>query len=371
MFNSFFMGGFECSSHRHRSGQRLDLMALTGHDRHFAQDYDRLAAHGLYTARTGIRWHLVEPRPHVYDWSSVVPMIRAARERGIQLIWDVLHYGYPDDLDIFSASFVDRFRRLGRAFAQVLADEGETVPIICPVNEISFFAWAGGDAGFLNPYVSGRSFELKCQLVRAALEVTDAFWETAPDTRVIHCDPVVHIIPNPERMHEADEAEGYRTAQYQGWDLLSGRLMPQLGGDPKYLDVLGLNFYPNNEWVYKGDMIERDDPQYKPFRRICAEIYERYQRPMMVAETGAESERRAGWFRYVCAEVRAALAAGLPLHGICLYPIMSFPGWEDGRDCQNGLWGYAAPDGGRAIYPPLAQALADEQSAFVLYALHG
>ncbi|MCU0544531.1 MAG: hypothetical protein MUE44_20570 [Oscillatoriaceae cyanobacterium Prado104] len=32
MFQSFFMGGFECSTHKLRSGKRLDVTAATGHE---------------------------------------------------------------------------------------------------------------------------------------------------------------------------------------------------------------------------------------------------------------------------------------------------------------------------------------------------
>jgi hypothetical protein len=31
-FRSFFLGGFECSTHRLRSGKRLDLIRSTRHD---------------------------------------------------------------------------------------------------------------------------------------------------------------------------------------------------------------------------------------------------------------------------------------------------------------------------------------------------
>ncbi|MFN8528569.1 MAG: beta-glucosidase [Anaerolineae bacterium] len=364
LFNSFFMGGFECSSHVLSSGRRLDMLAATLHDRYVLHDYERLRAHDIHTARTGLRWHLIERRTGTYDWSSVLPMIQASRTTGMQLIWDLLHYGYPEDLDIFSVAFVTRFERLAHAFARLLRQETDAVPFISPVNEISFFAWAGGDEAILNPYASGRSFELKLQLVRAAIAAIEAFWSVSPQTRIVHTDPVVHILPDPTLMHLAAEAEGYRTAQYQGWDLLSGRLRPEIGGDPRYLDILGLNFYSNNEWYYKGDTILRSDPNYKPFRCIAADVYERYGRPLFVAETGAEGDRRVDWFTYMCDEVYSAIEAGIPLHGLCLYPIVSFPGWEDERYCQNGLWDYADRTGERPIHTPFSDALREQQQRF-------
>src|SRR5689334_12444318 len=152
IFRGFFMGGFECSTHRLRSGRRLDVIGATAHDRFAFQDYDRLARAGLLTARDGIRWHLIETSPGAYDFRSVVPMLEAARSAGVQVIWDILHYGWPDDLDIFSPAFVQRFANFSRAFARVLSRETEGPPWVVPVNEISFFAWAAGDIGIFNPF---------------------------------------------------------------------------------------------------------------------------------------------------------------------------------------------------------------------------
>ena len=59
-FKSFFLGGFECSCHVLRSGRRLDMIAATCHDRFAAADYERLNSVGIYSARDGVRWHLIE-----------------------------------------------------------------------------------------------------------------------------------------------------------------------------------------------------------------------------------------------------------------------------------------------------------------------
>src|SRR5215204_2486624 len=98
LFKSFFLGGFECSTHRLASGKRLDLITATRHDCHVAADYARLRARGISTVREGIRWHLIERAPYRYDFDSVLPMLRAARAAGIQVVWDLCHFGWPDDL---------------------------------------------------------------------------------------------------------------------------------------------------------------------------------------------------------------------------------------------------------------------------------
>ena len=45
------------------------------------------------------------------------------------------------------------------------------------------------------------------------------------------------------------------------------------------------------------------------------------------------------------------------LEGVCLYPILKHPGWEDERHCHNGMWDYPGEDGSRELYLPLAAEL--------------
>ncbi len=361
LFQSFFIAGFECATQRLADGRRLDLLTSTGHDRHAAQDFARLRSQGITTIRTGVRWHRIETSPYRYDFAGLVPYLQAVRASGIQAIWDLGHYGYPDDLDIFSGAFVARFAHFARAVAQVIRQETDGVPFFCPINEISFWAWAGGDGGHLNPFASQRSFELKQQLVRASIAAIEAIREVIPAARFAFVDPVVYLRARPDRPDQQATAEGYRLAQYQAWDMLSGRLCPELGGKPEYLDLIGMNFYASNEWYYEGSIITRDDPAYRPFHHLALEVYARYQRPLFIAETGIEGDARPDWLRYMVDEAVILLQAGVPLAGLCLYPILCYPGWADDRHCPGGLWDYANEAGERPIYEPLAAVLRQQQ----------
>lgn len=364
MFKSFFLGGLECSTHRLRWGKRLDMIAATQHDTFVAQDYARLQAEGIYTVREGIRWHLIETSPGRYDWSSVLPMVRTAREMGMQVVWDLCHYGWPDDVNIFLPVFVSRFARFARAFARLLADETDEVPFVVPVNEISFFSWAGGDAGYLNPFERVRSFEMKVQLVRAAIEAIEATWDVLPEARIVHVDPVINVVTDPSRPEERGAAEGHHEAQFQAWDMLAGRMWPLVGGDEKYLDIIGVNYYSNNQWVHGSPPMNRTDPLYRKFRHILNDVYNRYRRPLFVSETGIEGDERPDWLRYISEEVRAAVEMGIPVEGICLYPIVNHPGWDNERHCHNGLWDYPDAKGEREIYQPLADELRQQRMLF-------
>jgi hypothetical protein len=76
-------------------------------------------------------------------------------------------------------------------------------------------------------------------------------------------------------------------------------------------------------------------------------------------------DARPEWLRYVGAEVRAARAAGVPVEGLCLYPVLNHPGWDDDRHCQNGLLDFPrGADGARGVIAPLAEELARQQALF-------
>lgn len=355
LFASRFMAGFECATQRRRDGRRLDLAAATGHDRHAQADYAAVRSLGFATARDGLRWHLIERAPGHYDWSSLLPMLRAAEAEGLQVIWDLCHFGWPDGLDIWSAAFVERFARFAAAAAGVITAETGRRGLYCPINEISFLAYAAGEIGHFEPFGKERGDELKRQLVRANIAAIDAIREVDPGARLVAAEPLIHVVaPSPEL---AAEAEGWRIAQFEACDMLVGRREPELGGGAQYLDILGINFYPHNQWYVGDQQIERGDPAYRPLRHLLADVHARYGRPMFIAETGAEGADRAPWLRYVLDEVEAAQRGGLQLHGVCLYPILDYPGWDDERHCETGLLGHANAAGQRPLYQPLAREI--------------
>jgi beta-glucosidase/6-phospho-beta-glucosidase/beta-galactosidase len=380
VFQSFWIGGFECSTHRLPrrkamgtfAGQRLDLIAATRHDEFAREDYARMQSVGMRTARDGVRWYLIEKSPGRYEFSSLVPMLKAARETQTQVIWDLFHYGWPDGLNIWSSAFVERFARFARATARVILEETGSPIYVTPVNEISFVAWGGGDAGFLNPFARKRGPELKAQLVRATIAAIEAVREVDPRARICHAEPIIHIAADPDHPEEAPAAEAYRQSQFQAFDMIGGRFCPELGGRPEYLDILGVNYYSNNQWIHqdpdtppsrrrKSVLLLPSHPLHRPVRELLLEVYERYRRPVYIAETGIEGEARPSWLRYLGGEARAAAAAGVPLEGLCLYPVIDYPGWGDDRHCHTGLWDYADDEGHRDIYQPLADELVHQQ----------
>ncbi len=364
LFRSFFMAGFECSSHRRADGRRLDLIAATRHDELAAQDYRQIGEHGLATVRDGVRWHLVEGgSPGAYDWSSLLPMLRAAEAAGIQVAWDLCHYGWPDGLDVFSAAFPERLGHYAGAFARLHLHETGRAPVVCPVNEMSYLAWAGGDAALMNPGTTGRGLELKRQLVRATIAAIHAVREASPAARILAIEPLVHVVPRAG--DDPGIAERHAESQSQACDMLAGQQEPGLGGEPGLLDLIGANYYWNNQWEHRGVTLSAGDARRRPLSELLGALHARYERPIFVAETSIEGHARAAWLRHVGKGVRDAVLAGVPIEGICLYPVLSHPGWDDGRYCPNGLLEMEpVADGRRPVHAPLADELRRQRGLF-------
>ncbi len=357
-FQSFWMGGFECSTHRRRDSKRLDLLASSGHDVRAAADYRLLAGHGMKTVRDGVRWHLIERRPGLYDFASLLPMVRAARDTGTQVVWDLFHYGYPDDLDLFSPAFVSRFAKFAGAVAQLIHSENSAIPYYVPINEISFFTWVAGDVGAFFPFQRGRGAELKGQLVRATIAAIEAVRNVDPRARFAVAEPLINITPRSTSAADVASATSYTDSQFEAVDFLAGKARPELGGGPQYLDIVGLNFYDRNQWVDMAPPVMVGDPRYTPLRELLARVAARVERPLFIAETGTEGTARVPWLRYVASEVFAARAAGIDVEGLCLYPILSHLGWDDDRHCPNGMFEAFGPEWPRTVDEPLAAELA-------------
>jgi beta-glucosidase/6-phospho-beta-glucosidase/beta-galactosidase len=360
-FKSFFMAGFECSSHRRMDGVRLDLIAATGHDRLVRDDYASCAELGLLTVRDGLRWHLIEREAGVYDWSSWLPMLEAAAGTGVQVMWDLFHYGSPDHLDQGSPEFIRSYARFAAEAVRLHRSVTGTAAIVCPLNEISFLSWAARN-GVFPPIGPDEDGWLSRHLVATAIAGMRAMRAVDPDVRFVWAEPLINVLPATPA--DAAAAEAKRLSQYHAYDMLSGRKEPELGGSLEWLDAVGVNFYSDNQWYLDGSTIPLGRHDYRPLADMLVETFERYGRPVFISETGAEGSARPAWFHYVCEEVREAIRQGARVAGLCLYPVASFPGWDDGRHRQFGLFGAPRAHGGRDAHEPLLAELQRQQRMF-------
>jgi hypothetical protein len=365
LFRSFWIAGYESATHINPKGERLDMIAGVEHDLKAREDYAALGDVGIRTARDGLRWHLID-RGGAYDFSSFEPMLRAALDEGVQVIWDLCHYGYPDGLDLLKPEFVDRFARFCGAAARFIRERSDEIPFYSPVNEINFFAWAAS-RDLMYPHATGRDDEIKQQLVRAGIAGVEAVWDVDPRARISWPEPTVHVLPPRGHPDLAAAARAYREAQFDAWDMIAGRTHPELGGNPRYLDIPGSNFYHSNEWEIEGNgrlrwEDEPRDSRWLPYHKLLEEIWLRYKRPLYVGETSHFGVGRARWIREIAREVMIARENGVPVEGVCLYPILDRYDWDDSSHWHNsGLWDFRESGHGyeRVLNPEYSQALGE------------
>ena len=343
IFPTFFMAGFECSTFIWKDGQRRDYVQITAHDTHLDDDLRRVDALGMDVVREAVRWPLVDKGKGKYDWSTVEPMIEALERRDMVAIWDLCHYGFPDDCNPLEGGTLDRFRDYCHAAAEFIVPRTRRPHYFTPLNEISFTAGATTDMGWFWPFAKGKYELMKRALCKMAIEGAKAIRHVDPEARMVHVDPMIHAVPPPDRPDLADEAHHHAYVQaYEGWDMLNGTLHPELGGSPEILDIVGVNIYHFSQAMMKADgsreVLGPRDPRRKPLGEMLRFAWERYRRPIIIGETSGYQDKRGEWLRMVMEESLGALNAGIDLQGVCLYPCVDIPDWESGEWAKIGIY---------------------------------
>jgi len=370
-FHSFWMAGYECADHLNAFGIRVDLVNATGHLPLIDMDYSNLASLKMATVREGIRWSKVETKPYQYDWSEVGKIIQAGKTNKIQQVWDLCHFGYPDDLTPLHPQFTNRFVAICTAFVQFYRSiDPDSTLIITPINEVSFLSWLGGEVRGTSPYCTNQGWEVKYCLMRAYIKGIDALKAADPLVRILTTEPLINIVPcTAASFEESEIAKNLHEAQFQVTEILCGRMCPELGGSEDYLDILGYNFYFNNQWTaepheYLDWKIGELNPKFIPLHQLLIAAYQKYNRPIVLTETSHPKEDRPLWIKMIEVESQKILQAGLPFWGICWYPIVNRPDWDYLHDWHYaGIWDdvYDKDLPGRVLHTPSAEALAEAQ----------
>ncbi len=351
IFPTFFLSGFECSTFDWgKAGAwgdagRRDLNAELQHYAHADEDYAMLGQLGIAVAREGIPWPMVDKAIGAYDFSCIDPFLDAQRRHNVLPIWDLCHYGYPDDLDPMSDAFAPRFAAYARAAARYVADRAHHGPLcFTPVNEPTFWGYMGGEWGWAAPFGKTPEFrrEFTLALARADIAAVKAIRADFPEARMVHIDPLIWVVPPRDRpdLAEAATQESYDDA-YLAWDVISGLKHPEYGGSGEIIDIIGLNNYSFGQMELRQPgphtPLEPGDDRIRPLCDLIEESWKKYQRPCIVAETSGLHGGRPDWLNDVVQESLAAVNRGVDLHGICLFPAVDMTDWHTGEWLHMGI----------------------------------
>jgi len=347
-----WLTGFECSTFPQVG---MDELALTQHDRFWGSDIVRVAEAGCRTIRYGIRWHVVNPAPQVWDWSSVDGPMELMRHLGMEPIVDLFHFGVPAWMGtgVMTSIFPDFQAELCLAFAR----RYPWVRWYTPTNEPYIMAQFGGETGAWYPYEHGPH-----NFVRALRNVARGLCEGWAAIRGVRDDARMMVSDTCEYWHALDDgvrdrADFMNERRFLMHELYGGRVgrdhalrtwLVEHGMDegdlgwfeehPAALDVVGLDHYPHSEHQLRsaddGRLIDETRPlevQHGP-AELCRQYFARLGRPLIFAETGAPGEDavKIAWLDRLVREVRLARGEGVPVIGITWWGLIDQVDWGSG-----------------------------------------
>jgi beta-glucosidase len=346
-----WMTGFECTAFPQVG---MDELALTQHDRFWGSDLLLAARAGCTTIRYGIRWHVVNPAPREWDWTSVDGPLQLMRDLGIEPIVDLFHFGVPAWLDegVMTPIFPDFQAELARRFAR----RYPWVRWYTPTNEPYIMSQFGGESAAWFPYRRGpRNFVIAVRNVARGL--CEAWHEIAaerPDARMMVSDTCEYhhaLDDGPAAGHAAlfnerrfllHELYGGRVTPEHalwGWLLEQGMAREDLDWfreHPAPLDVVGLDYYPHSEHQWRsgddGRLIDETRPlplQLGP-AQLVRQYHARLGRPLLFAETGAPGGdgTKLAWLSRMVAQARTVRAEGVPLIGLTWWGLIDQVDWS-------------------------------------------
>ena len=172
-----------------------------------------------------------------------------------------------------------------------------------PVNEPSFFAWAGGEVGRFAPHCNGRGTELKIVLARAGIAGINAIRAALPGARIVNVDPLCNVVPPAQSDGSAGGSVSLSitSRSLSPGICFAGRMLPGAGRKPGALGyrrsklLLDQSVGVGREGVPLVD----DDPRRLPLSRLMRRVWKRYGGDFLITET-AHVDEHASRLAAIC-----------------------------------------------------------------------
>lgn len=118
-----------------------------------------------------------------------------------------------------------------------------------PINEIGFLAWTMAGSHIMGGECTDRDgYSVKSRLVQAALRGIDAISAADSGAKFMHIEPLIHVVAPADQPAMAQAAADFCGYQWQVWDMLSGRIAPEIGGTLAAIDWIGVNHHHDAQW---------------------------------------------------------------------------------------------------------------------------
>lgn len=336
------IGGFEST---YQPAFDVDVAETTEHAIRWREDLTLLRSCGVVDVRYPIRWHRVERSPGRFDWAATDEIFDFMGELGLRPIVDLLHHtSYPWWLgDFGNKRFRAAFLRYVEAFAcrypataaYTLFNEPLTTVLLC------------GEAGIWPPGFKGIAgfVQIARNVMPALAEASRLCRELLPAARHVYvdvCERGTAASARAEAFTDClNDRRFFLTDVFVGREIADDRpfvrAVVEAGGEdlvalePGHVDVLGLDYYAHNQWVWDAPGQGRTcAPSPPSLFELAVEYHERYRLPCIVGETNIRGfpSDRATWLKYVLEQCEAAREAGVPLEGVCWFPFVDSCDWD-------------------------------------------
>lgn len=378
----------------HMPDLNVDELGWTGHRALWREDLDLARALGITHIRHGLPWAELNPAPSRFDWSWSDAVVEHLLHIGLEPIWDLVHFGapawlplglrdpdYPEAVAAYTGAFAARYQGV--------------VNKITPFNEPYIAAVFRGSIGIWPPFETGRE-----GFVRSLAPIVDGLHRSIKAIRanngaaeIWQNDAVDRFTAGSQEL--SAEARLLTLERYSAFDILHGLAGPgsesyellsaagfdaakleRYALDPTPVDVIGMDYYPGSEhrielrtgpllpheWGQRELFVSRPDPEPAGIASIAKTYFERYGRPIFIAETSAET-LRPEWLEWSTAECARARLDGVPLIGYTWWPFFDHIDWNTalsrltGHVCPAGLY-HLQPSVEDRLETPLRDAFA-------------
>ncbi|MGL4610251.1 MAG: family 1 glycosylhydrolase [Trueperaceae bacterium] len=350
---------------------KADELSWTHHRQRWREDLDLAAQLGITHIRYGLPWTDIHMSPNTFDWSWTDDLVEYLTMIGLEPIYDLVHFGvpswldngmrdkhYPEAVTHYSTEFAKRYKGIITKYT--------------PFNEPYAAAVLRGGIGLWPPFERGREGFLRSMapIVEGMRGTVQCLRTVDPNIEIWQNDPVDRFTPGTPEL--ADLAHELTLERYVAFDLLEGVAVPdsemydwllrsgfpqenldRYADEPTPVDVIGLDYYPGVEHVIyptdqesegsQGGYYIRADRAPVGILGIARDYFERYGKPLYIAETSAD-EKHAEWLAWSVAECTRARAEGIPVLGYTWWPFVDHFDWNtglsklEGHRCPSGLY---------------------------------
>ncbi|HEY1686035.1 MAG TPA: family 1 glycosylhydrolase [Tepidisphaeraceae bacterium] len=349
-FQKFIWGaGVECSFIPHLNVNQFEW---TQHDRFCREDLTRAKDElGITHLRYALPWHEIEAKRGKFDWKAADERLQCAKDLGLELLLDVMHFGtplwlkqaagdpeFPEALEHFTSAMVERYHSM--------------VKIWSPCNEPLVLALFSGDFGFWPPHArKWRGYmPVLSRVVQATSRSIRAIRRQMPEATVLLCDAAESYKTRDKQLQ--GEVARRNLRRFLVMDLLLGRVdanhplyswlnayglsdldLEWFRSNPQTPDVFGLDYYPHSDWqLDRAGGGVRQHRADKPIglHGVANAYWQRYGIPMMLTETSIEGQaiNREIWLDSMVDDIRRLREDGVPMLGLIWWPMIDQLDWD-------------------------------------------